>query len=281
MREKRAVGDQRYAGGAAHGVLKRRIPACVLAGVEIGESVQIAVVGRPIVQQVRNAEVNTAAAREHLIRNAGLHGIGIGFRRRILFGERHVHLHGPARADRVAVGEKGTAQRHRTDEILVDVAQFLLRLGAVDAIAVAAPSRRLELQNAMHHHPWYAGVCRPIIDLPPRDRRQAGYHRIRAESRFLLDHRDHRADVFLCGDDGEGVEGREHIGRPPGPIRDDGAGQRTFDQIARLRGTRGGRAVAPPLAGASRNQCRKTEQHPQCSGAATPAVCHFQRWCMS
>src|ERR1700732_4878133 len=120
-------------------------------------------------------------------------------------------------------------------------------------------------------------ALRPVGDFPPRDRGQARYHRINAESRFLLDHRDHRADVFICWGDGEDVEGGEHIGRPPGAITD-GAGRRTFDQIARLRGTRGGRTVAPPLARASGHQCRNTEEHPQPNGSTTPAVRNLPRW---
>ena len=98
-------------------------------------------------------------------------------------------------------------------------------------------------------------ISRAIVDLSPRDPRQAGYHRIDTEPRFLLDHGNRRANVLECGRDGEGVEGGVHVGRPPGPIRER-AGQRTLDQFARRRRILGRRPKVLPSARASRQQRR-------------------------
>ena len=62
MGQQRAVGEQGNARGNAGGALKSGVAACVLAGIEIREAVQVLVIRRAIVEQMRNAEIHAAAA---------------------------------------------------------------------------------------------------------------------------------------------------------------------------------------------------------------------------
>ena len=77
MQQERPVGCQRHSRSNAQRALKGRVAARILSRVEIGEAIQVCIVGRAIVQKVSNAEINAAAAREQLIGDAVLRGVRI------------------------------------------------------------------------------------------------------------------------------------------------------------------------------------------------------------
>ena len=64
--QKVAVELERNAGRLRDAALERRIPARVLARVEVGEAIQQAIVGGRVIEQMGDSEVDTAAARERL-----------------------------------------------------------------------------------------------------------------------------------------------------------------------------------------------------------------------
>jgi hypothetical protein len=90
---------------------------------------------------VRDAEIDAAAAREDLVANRLRHRIGIRIVGRERFREGDAHLHRTARAHRIAVGQQRLAERHPADEVLVQLAQLLLRFHRVEAIAIALAIR--------------------------------------------------------------------------------------------------------------------------------------------
>jgi len=123
-------------GDRGNRTLECRIAARIAPGVEVGKAIGDAVVGRRVIEKVRDPKYIAAAAREHLVADRALDRIGIRFRVRLGEGDRD--LHRPAGAHRVAVFEEALRERHAADEVLVDVAQLQLRLRGVEALAVGA-----------------------------------------------------------------------------------------------------------------------------------------------
>ncbi len=66
-RDNVAVEVKREAGERAHRALERGVATRVLTGVEVGEAIDRLIAMRRIVEQVSDAEVQAAAAREHLV----------------------------------------------------------------------------------------------------------------------------------------------------------------------------------------------------------------------
>ncbi len=131
-----AVEYQRHAGGSAHRGLERGISAGIPSGIEIGIAIQVPVVGVPIVQQVGNAEVQSAASGENLVADAAVSGMGVGSSAHVPLGEVDAHLHGAARAHRVGATQQALAQRHFADEVLVQFTEFALGTHRIQSLGV-------------------------------------------------------------------------------------------------------------------------------------------------
>ncbi len=159
-RQESAVTRQRDSGNDTDRGLERGVTTRILPRVEIREAIQVTIVRSGITQQMSHSEVDTAAAGEQLVFDTDLDRIGIGPDRCVLGRVGDVHLHGAAGTDRIVVLEEPLPERHRADEVFVDVAEVFLRLGRIDAIAVAATRTRGHLQSPVDQQRWHSCVCR-------------------------------------------------------------------------------------------------------------------------
>ncbi len=193
-RKQCAVGRDRHTGGLAEGALKCGVAARELPRIEIREPEQVFIIGRLVREQMGDPEVHAAAARKELISNTSLEGIGVRLRGSVLRCKSNIDLHRAARANGIETCEQPVPQRHRADEVLVDVGEILLGPRCVDPTTVRFAIRGLQLQCRMHQRGRHARPPRTAVDLAPRDGSEPGDHGIDVETRFLLDHGDHCAD---------------------------------------------------------------------------------------
>ena len=101
-----AVECERNARRHADRVLERRVAARIVAGVEVGEAIEhVVVVGR-IIEQMRDAEVHAAAAREHLVADRAVDRIGIRLRLGVRSANAMLTCIGPPVRTGLRLGEK-------------------------------------------------------------------------------------------------------------------------------------------------------------------------------
>ena len=231
-----AVEIERDARDFRKRLLECGVAARVVARVEIGEAVHEARVRSRIVEEVRGAEVEAAASREHLVAPRGVgRRIWIGARLGVRLGVGHAHLHGPSGAHRVAILEERVSERDAADEILEDVGELLLGSRRVDALLVAAPVGGRQLERRLQDELRHAGALALALDLLPCDRGKVRDLGIGVEAALLLGHRDDRADVLSARRDPERRHSRVDVGRPALAVVEP-ARQEARDQGARLGG---------------------------------------------
>ena len=108
-----------------------------------------------------------------------------------------------------------------------------------DALGIRASVQRLQLQRRAHREARDVVARGARLDLLQRDRAEVRYRRVRDVGRFLLGHREHRAQLFLAWVEVEGGEGGFDVARPALAV-----GHAAWDQALQLgahlfgRGTR-------------------------------------------
>src|SRR5690606_29263126 len=196
--------------------LEGRVAAGVVAGVVVGEAVDLARVRGLVTEQVQDSEVQPATAAEDFVADRILHGPGVGGR--IGFGERDGNLHRAAGLYRIAAGKQPFAHRHASDQVLVEFAELTLGAHARQALAVAATVGGWQPQPAIDQQARDAQRGGTAIDLAAGNARQPGDRRIGLVARLLFDHRQHGADVLHAGRYALRGERDLDIARPAGPV---------------------------------------------------------------
>src|SRR5436190_1846732 len=132
-----------------------------------------------------NAEVQSAATREHFVPDSLRERIGIWLLRGERLGEGDADLHRAAGADRVAVGEERLSERHAPDEVLVDLAQLPLGPRRGDTFGVTVAVGRLERERRVQRELRNARALAALLDLLLRNGAEARHCGIGLQARFL------------------------------------------------------------------------------------------------
>jgi hypothetical protein len=189
-----------------------------------------------------------------------------------LIRKRNVDLHRSARAYRIPIREQTATQRHRADEVLIDVRELFFRSGRVETFTVGPAVRRPQTQGAAHHQCRHTGVSGASVYFFPGDCPKIRDQRVDSKIRLLLDYRNHRAHIVPCR--GQPLYGKAIVDviEPPGPVRYF-LRYRLFNDGKRLRRAR---CAAPAgwwgLAGTTRQQRNARQNSKTWKSAAWEAV---------
>ncbi|OPZ08605.1 MAG: hypothetical protein BWZ07_03129 [Alphaproteobacteria bacterium ADurb.BinA280] len=166
-----------------------------------------------------DTEVQTTAAREHGIADRAIGSKGIRMVGGMTLGEGDAHLHGSAGAYRIGIGKQLTPQRHATNQVFVDFAELALAAHAGNAIRVAAPIGRLQLERNAHGKGRDVVLGGAMLDFLACDSSQVGHHRIGHECRFLGNDGQCRTQVFRARRNIQQQKRGLDIGSPTRAIR--------------------------------------------------------------
>ena len=138
----------------------------------------------------------------------------------MLLGELDAHLHRPAGTHRIQTPEEPLAERHHANEVLEQLAQVLLGPGLIEALAVAHAVWRANAERRAYHELRNAMTRRSRLNFATRDGRQPRHGGIDQKVRFLLRHRQYRANVLGRRRHVQRLEGGKDVDRPTWPIHD-------------------------------------------------------------
>ena len=119
----------------------------------------------------------------------------------MLFREGDTDLHRTAGMHRIQRAKQLLPHRHHIDEIIENGAELFLGFHRIQPFAVAFTVWRGDFKGGMHQENRDMHRLGPAVNLLPGDFVQARHDRIGLIHRFLLRHRQHRADILLSGRD--------------------------------------------------------------------------------
>ena len=143
------IHRQLHSAGFTDRILESRIAAGIPSRIEISETEDWRAVIRRVVKQMIRTEPQPTTAAEHFLTNCSGHfpRIPIG----VLLGKRDTDLHWPTGMYRIKRTKQRLPHRYHVDKIIKDRAKLFFRLHRIQALAVAFPRWRVNLQRGMHH----------------------------------------------------------------------------------------------------------------------------------